>query len=210
MRKRMAAALLFPMLFVGCCEDPANKITLVDAMTQVGQGLRAMHDAAHPAGDKDSKPFGLYADQVSVTFNVQATKASGNQLVLSADVAPPVIPVKAGASDTYSTSSSRSRGNTIVVTFKNPMFASTGELAHDIVTGISSGSETPKTPTPSPSPTPKPAADAPTAPATQPQDRAKDRVTAFEDFLNYFQNTVQENLMDYHARRALPPATQPQ
>ena len=147
------------MAFVcGCAEVTKDEpVTLVKAMEDVGRGLRAMHIAAHtplptdpplkpgdvvpPAkpADTDAKPFGLYANEVTVTFNVESktTKASGNTLVLSADVAPPVIPIKAGISDTITSSntSSNSRGNTIVVTFKNPAFAPSGTLVHDTVIG---------------------------------------------------------------------------
>jgi hypothetical protein len=158
--RRAGLALALALLGFGCCHQPTNEITLDDALKQVGQGLHDMHAAAHPpvvpkvdAGGNavigpdgklvmvpaETSSFGLFVDQVAVTFNVQSstTKQNSNKLVISADVAPPAIPVKAGLSDTISTSTTEknTRGNTITILFKNPIFSSTGELAHDTITG---------------------------------------------------------------------------
>jgi hypothetical protein len=190
----------------GCCESPKDKISLVEAMRQVGKGLNEMNKAAHPDGS--GKAYGLYADEVTITFNVQASKSTTdkNSLTLSADVAPPIIPIKAGVSDTASnsTTSTRSRGNTIVVTLKNPVFATTGTLAHDAITGISSSTGTPakaETPaavaprTEAPAPRPEPVTSTPPAPAIQPVDRAADRVKSLGDELNVIEEHQQPTVI---------------
>ncbi len=128
--------------------DEINEITLEDALKQVGTGLRLMHDAAHPPQDAahpttepTDKSFGLYADEVTVTFNVQGSRTDSKSLTVSADISPPaIIPVKGSISDTSSNSKTYARGNTITITFKNPVFATSGTLAHDAVTGVSGGS----------------------------------------------------------------------
>lgn len=129
--KSLSFVVTLAITVAGCCstKDVADSksITVDDALKQVGQGLRDMHDAAHPGTDKSS--FGLFVDEVDVTFNVTTT--ADNKLVLSADAQPPAITgLKVGGS--YTNGTQATRGNTITVKLQNPLFAPTGTLAHDI------------------------------------------------------------------------------
>lgn len=115
----------------GDVADPKS-ISVQDALSQIGTGLHNLHTNAHE-GDNTGSSFGLYVDEVTVTFNVQAQANQSGSLSLSANAAPPAIPgVSASASASATNSSQGTRGNTITLHFKNPIFATPGTLIRDI------------------------------------------------------------------------------
>jgi outer membrane murein-binding lipoprotein Lpp len=134
----IAVSMLATLFLAGCCSTdnvakPSN-ITLVNALRDVGTGLAEMKAAElatfatnkvlNPSGTNDFFT-GLFPAEVDVTFNVTAGASNGNQLSLDLNASAPSVPVGGKISDTYSTSSTASRGNQITVKFMSAYFTTT-------------------------------------------------------------------------------------
>lgn len=100
-------------LLSGCFQQVVkpSEITLVDAMTQVGQGLTAMRQAQ---GDVKT---GMIAESAEVTFKISADQTNGGKLKL--DLSPPAVSDGVGAGGELSSERTSARSNTVTVKFKN-------------------------------------------------------------------------------------------
>jgi len=111
------------VLLTGCASvvvpQPA-KITIQEAMKQVGEGLKSMKEA------QGGLRTGLVPDELEVTFNVTASGEQGGKLTLEATpiIATPNIGGKAEFSDTYTAK----RSNQITLKFKNIMYADPSKI----------------------------------------------------------------------------------
>ncbi|CAI8793671.1 DUF2242 domain-containing protein [Pseudomonas sp. IT-P12] len=97
----------------GCLQQVAkpSDITLVQAMTEVGEGLAAMRQAQ---GDIRT---GLIAESAEVTFKISADSTNGGKLKV--DLAAPAVSDGVGVGGEISGDSSSGRSNTVTVKFKN-------------------------------------------------------------------------------------------
>ncbi|MGN8247701.1 hypothetical protein [Pseudomonas sp. SMV7] len=97
----------------GCFQQivKPSEITLVDAMTQVGQGLTAMRQAQ---GDVKT---GMIAESAEVTFKISADQTNGGKLKL--DLSPPAVSDGVGVGGELSGERIAARSNTVTVKFKN-------------------------------------------------------------------------------------------
>jgi hypothetical protein len=99
-----------------------GKITLENAMRDVGQGLVAMREA------QGNLRTGLIADEVTVTFNISATGVDNSKLYIEATpiLTKPEIGGKVGGE--AGTSYTAVRGNQIIIKMKNLMTADTSHI----------------------------------------------------------------------------------
>lgn len=101
------------VMLTGCLQQVSkpSEITLVDAMTQVGQGLAAMR-----AAQGDAKT-GLIAETATVTFNIAAS--SSVDTGLKVDLSAPAVSEGVEAGGTLDSKRASSKSNAVTVTFKN-------------------------------------------------------------------------------------------
>jgi murein DD-endopeptidase MepM/ murein hydrolase activator NlpD len=114
-----AILVLIPMLLTGCCStkhvaDPKD-ITLKNALISVATSLDAMRTAS-----KDKEPFGLFPQEVEVTFNISASRSQTSELHVDLS-APATSPVTASAGGKIENTSTAARGNQITIKFGNIM-----------------------------------------------------------------------------------------
>ncbi len=99
--------------------DKPSKITLVDAMTQLGAGFSGMRIAENGART------GLIPDTADVTFNIGANSSDSKSLTvdLKGSVTPPQIPVNISAdlAAALSHAYTSSRGSQVTIHFVNVM-----------------------------------------------------------------------------------------
>lgn len=102
-----------------------SEITLVNAMRDVGLGLRAMHDA------QKGMTTGLIPSAVDVTFNVAASdKKDGNLTIDLSKAVTGDITSNKSLGGGLSSSAESSRGNTVTVHFINLMVVPKDTVAY--------------------------------------------------------------------------------
>jgi len=102
-------------------------ITLDQAMRSVGQGFAALEAGIEDAGIEE---IGVYACTVDVTFNVTAGATGSEELVLSAGVSPPQIPISLSGTATQEATQRSAIGNTIAI-----RLASIGCMSEETIWG---------------------------------------------------------------------------
>jgi hypothetical protein len=115
---RAATALGLAVLVAGCAYQPRQvadpgEITLDSALMQLANGLNNMRDQTR-ARDK----LGLIVDEAEVTLNISAKATKEGQLTLSASQIP-IASGLLGLTASEKLSNEGTRGNTIVIRFKN-------------------------------------------------------------------------------------------
>ena len=91
--------------------DP-NAITLKQALVDTVDAL----DAAHQESLLHRTNFGFYGCTVTAVFNISATAGQDNKLALTASGPPAkILPVTLGASGSFESTASGTRGNTVTV-----------------------------------------------------------------------------------------------
>ena len=122
MKKHLCVLVLtfgsIAVLLTGCASvvvpQPA-KITIQEAMKQVGEGLKSMKEA------QGGLRTGLVPDELEVTFNVTASGEQGGKLTLEAT--PIITMPNIGGKAEFSNAYTAKRSNQVTLRFKNIMYA---------------------------------------------------------------------------------------
>lgn len=113
--------LSLSLVTIGCCltskQSDVPEVSLSNALVSVTTGLQAMREAGIT-----NAPFGLYAKEVEVTFNLSASRENSSELKVDLST-PTGVPATVGLGAMVGSKVTSIRGNQITIKFSNLMDA---------------------------------------------------------------------------------------
>ncbi len=117
--------LIVGMALIGCATSRVipepGKITLEEAMEQVGNGLNKMYDIG-----KDYPKTGLIPTEVTIVFNISASATDQGKLYIEAGATTPDVLAITKTGAEMGSEIKASRGNQVTIKFTN-LFLSTSK-----------------------------------------------------------------------------------